>query len=71
MDALVSGTHERGTSHHDLMLAFVPEGVLARADAELETHAYRTHEFGDSVWIERARPARRFTDLYERLTALA
>jgi methionine biosynthesis protein MetW len=28
--------------------------VLARADRLLEQRAYRTHEFGDSVWIERA-----------------
>jgi S-adenosylmethionine:tRNA ribosyltransferase-isomerase len=70
VDVLVSGTHEPGTSHHELLRAFVRDDVLARADAELETHAYRTHEFGDSAWIERM-PARRFTEIYERLTLAA
>lgn len=60
VDVLVSGTHEPGTSHHDLLRAFVGAGTLARIDAALEAAAFRTHEFGDSVWIERerAQPAR-------------
>jgi S-adenosylmethionine:tRNA ribosyltransferase-isomerase len=52
VDALVSGTHEPGTSHYELLRAFAPDEVLRRAGAELETHGYLTHEFGDSVWIE-------------------
>jgi S-adenosylmethionine:tRNA ribosyltransferase-isomerase len=55
VDALISGTHERGTSHHDLLRAFVTSDVLTAADAELDTHAYRTHEFGDSILVEAAR----------------
>ena len=55
VDALVSGTHEPGTSHHELLRAFVGERTLARIDAALEQGAWRTHEFGDSVWIERER----------------
>ncbi len=54
VDAIVSGTHEPGTSHHALLSAFVPAPTLARVDAALEACAYRTHEFGDSVLIERA-----------------
>ena len=61
VDALVSGTHEPGTSHHALLGAFVGEASLRRIDAALEAEGYRTHEFGDSVLIEvareRARPA--------------
>jgi len=52
VDALVSGTHEPGTSHHALLQAFANEDVLDRADAALERLGYRTHEFGDSVWLE-------------------
>ena len=54
VDAIVSGTHEPGTSHHELLRAFASEAVLARADAALLANGYRTHEFGDSVLIERA-----------------
>ena len=52
VDAIVSGTHERGTSHRELLRAFAADVVLDRADAVLEQRGYRTHEFGDSVWIE-------------------
>jgi len=54
VDALLSGTHEPGSSHHALLRAFVGEATLDRIDAALESCAYRTHEFGDSVFIERA-----------------
>ncbi|MEP6739803.1 MAG: S-adenosylmethionine:tRNA ribosyltransferase-isomerase [Caldimonas sp.] len=53
VDAIVSGTHEPGSSHHALLGAFADDGTLARIDAALEAHGYRTHEFGDSVLIER------------------
>jgi len=52
VDVIVSGTHEPGTSHHALLHAFAGEDVLARADAALEQLGYRTHEFGDSIWLE-------------------
>ena len=55
VDVLVSGTHEPGSSHHELLRAFVGATTLARIDAALEAGAFRTHEFGDSVWIERER----------------
>jgi S-adenosylmethionine:tRNA ribosyltransferase-isomerase len=57
VDAILSGTHEPGSSHHELLRAFTDEGTLRRADEELETGRYRTHEFGDSVFIERRRDA--------------
>ena len=53
VDAIVTGTHEPGTSHHQLLTAFVNAETLLRVDRELETHGYRTHEFGDSLFIER------------------
>ncbi|HJV62268.1 MAG TPA: S-adenosylmethionine:tRNA ribosyltransferase-isomerase [Albitalea sp.] len=54
VDAIVSGTHEPGTSHYELLRAFASDAVLRRASRALERHGYRTHEFGDSVLIERA-----------------
>jgi S-adenosylmethionine:tRNA ribosyltransferase-isomerase len=56
VDAILSGTHEPGTSHYELLRAFVDDATLARANAELDSAGYRTHEFGDSVLIERAGP---------------
>jgi S-adenosylmethionine:tRNA ribosyltransferase-isomerase len=52
VDAIVSGTHETGSSHYELLRAFVADAVLQRISAELETVGYLTHEFGDSVFIE-------------------
>jgi S-adenosylmethionine:tRNA ribosyltransferase-isomerase len=53
VDALLSGAHESGTSHHQLLRAFVDDLTLACMDQELERHGYRTHEFGDSILVER------------------
>jgi S-adenosylmethionine:tRNA ribosyltransferase-isomerase len=53
VDAILSGIHEPGTSHYELLRAFADEGVLTRADQELASRGYRTHEFGDSLLIER------------------
>jgi S-adenosylmethionine:tRNA ribosyltransferase-isomerase len=51
VDAIISGTHEPGTSHRELLRAFASDAVLSRADAELSARGYLTHEFGDSVLI--------------------
>lgn len=53
VDAIVSGTHEPGTSHYELLRAFLDDATLRRTSAELDAGGYRTHEFGDSVLIER------------------
>lgn len=53
IDALLSGTHEPGTSHYELLRAFATDAALHEADRQLDAHGYRTHEFGDSVWVER------------------
>jgi S-adenosylmethionine:tRNA ribosyltransferase-isomerase len=55
VDAILSGTHEPGTSHYELLRAFLDDATLMRTSAELEAGGYRTHEFGDSVLIERVR----------------
>ena len=57
VDALLSGTHEPGSSHYELLRAFTDDLTLQRASAELDARAYRTHEFGDSVLIERSAEA--------------
>lgn len=51
VDAILSGTHEPGTSHYDLLRAFVAATTLRRADRALDAGGFRTHEFGDSVLI--------------------
>src|SRR6516164_6589449 len=53
VDALLSGTHEPGTSHYELLRAFTDDVTLGRVTDELDAHDYRTHEFGDSVLTER------------------
>jgi S-adenosylmethionine:tRNA ribosyltransferase-isomerase len=53
VDAIVSGTHEPGTSHYELLRAFADVATLERIDRELNANAYQTHEFGDSVFLDR------------------
>ena len=53
VDAILSGTHEAGTSHYELLRAFLDDETLRRATLELDARGYLTHEFGDSVLIER------------------
>ncbi|ROZ62922.1 S-adenosylmethionine:tRNA ribosyltransferase-isomerase [Ramlibacter sp. WS9] len=54
VDAIISGTHEPGTSHYELLRAFAGDGVLRHAAQEMERAGYLTHEFGDTVLIEAA-----------------
>jgi S-adenosylmethionine:tRNA ribosyltransferase-isomerase len=51
VDAIVSGMHERGTSHHELLRAFQDDATIARMGTEAEAGGYRNHEFGDSVFL--------------------
>lgn len=67
VDAILSGTHEPGTSHYDLLHAFADKTVLRCADEALNGAGYRTHEFGDSVLIER--DSRRYSHGTGRPTA--
>ena len=55
VDAVLTGVHEPGTSHHELLRAFADDATLKRVDAELVGRGYRAHEFGDSVLIDRSR----------------
>jgi S-adenosylmethionine:tRNA ribosyltransferase-isomerase len=53
VDAILSGTHEPDSGHYQLLRAFVDDATLRDANAQLEVRGYRTHEFGDSLLIER------------------
>jgi S-adenosylmethionine:tRNA ribosyltransferase-isomerase len=67
VDAILSGTHEQGTSHYELLRAFTDDQTLSRMDEELNAHNYRTHEFGDSIFLESAH--REMRSCYQRSTA--
>ena len=64
-------TPEPGTSHHALLGAFLDQTMLRRVDAELAANHYRTHEFGDSVLMERGVGSRRFADRPRRAEKIA
>ena len=51
VDAILTGVHERGTSHYELLRAFADDLTLSAADDEIAAHGYRPHEFGDSVLV--------------------
>jgi S-adenosylmethionine:tRNA ribosyltransferase-isomerase len=53
VDAILSGIHERGSSHYEMLRAFVDEETLVQAEKDLIREGYRSHEFGDSMLIER------------------
>ena len=52
VDAVVSGMHDAGTSHYELLKAFADESLLQAMTAEAETRGYLGHEFGDFVFVE-------------------
>jgi S-adenosylmethionine:tRNA ribosyltransferase-isomerase len=54
VDVLLTGVHEPGTSHYELMRAFVDDQTLQRASVEMTALGYHTHEFGDSVLVSAA-----------------
>jgi S-adenosylmethionine:tRNA ribosyltransferase-isomerase len=54
VDAILSGTHAPGTSHFELLHAFAQDQTLMQASQQMDALGYLTHEFGDSVLLERA-----------------
>jgi S-adenosylmethionine:tRNA ribosyltransferase-isomerase len=54
VDAIVSGLHESGSSHYELLRAFQSDRALAQMTEQADASEYRAHEFGDSVFIARA-----------------
>jgi S-adenosylmethionine:tRNA ribosyltransferase-isomerase len=57
VNAILTGVHQPGESHFELLRAFVHEEVLERMATALEERCYRGHEFGDSVLVERTHAA--------------
>jgi len=53
VDSMLTGVHRPGESHFELLRAFADDAVLARVTDTLASRGYRSHEFGDSVLIER------------------
>jgi S-adenosylmethionine:tRNA ribosyltransferase-isomerase len=53
VDAVLTGIHQPGESHFELMKAFANNGRLARIRAAVEERGYAGHEFGDSLLVER------------------
>jgi S-adenosylmethionine:tRNA ribosyltransferase-isomerase len=57
IDTVLTGMHEPGESHFELLRAFADEPVLRNAHRTATEQHYLTHEFGDSLLIERRRAA--------------
>jgi S-adenosylmethionine:tRNA ribosyltransferase-isomerase len=53
VDSILTGVHQPGESHYELLRAFADDRVLDRVRAAVEEQDYRAHEFGDSLLIER------------------
>jgi S-adenosylmethionine:tRNA ribosyltransferase-isomerase len=53
VDAILTGVHQPGESHFELLRAFAEDAVLDRMSAALAEHSFRSHEFGDCMLIAR------------------
>ena len=53
VDAILTGVHQPGESHYELLRAFSDDKVLDRVRAAIDERDYRAHELGDSLLIER------------------
>jgi S-adenosylmethionine:tRNA ribosyltransferase-isomerase len=54
VDGLLTGIHEPGTSHFELLAAFAPRALLDAALGHAAAEGYLGHEFGDSMLVLRA-----------------
>jgi S-adenosylmethionine:tRNA ribosyltransferase-isomerase len=52
VDAILTGVHQAGESHFELLQAFAQDAALSEISALAVMLGYRTHEFGDSMLIE-------------------
>jgi S-adenosylmethionine:tRNA ribosyltransferase-isomerase len=59
VDAIVSGLHDSGSSHYELLRAFQSDRTLGQMTEQAVAGGYRAHEFGDAVFIARAITRRR------------
>jgi S-adenosylmethionine:tRNA ribosyltransferase-isomerase len=53
VDMVLTGVHQPGESHFELLRAFATDVVLNEISVAVGEHGYRPHEFGDSMLIER------------------
>jgi S-adenosylmethionine:tRNA ribosyltransferase-isomerase len=53
VDTVLTGVHQPGESHFELLRAFATDAVLNEISVAVGEHDYRPHEFGDSLMIER------------------
>jgi S-adenosylmethionine:tRNA ribosyltransferase-isomerase len=51
VDGLLTGIHQPGESHFDLLQSFAPEPLLRRALSHADKAGYLAHEFGDSCLL--------------------
>ena len=56
VDAILTGIHQPGESHFELLRAFADDATLDRVTAVIAARGYRAHEFGDSMLLERQVP---------------
>jgi S-adenosylmethionine:tRNA ribosyltransferase-isomerase len=56
VDGILTGIHEPGTSHFELLRAFAPAATLEGAMKAAEAAGFLLHEFGDSMLILPPRP---------------
>jgi S-adenosylmethionine:tRNA ribosyltransferase-isomerase len=52
ISAILTGVHQPGESHFELLRAFADDAVLDQISTEIRSHSYRNHEFGDSILVE-------------------
>ncbi|WP_348630887.1 S-adenosylmethionine:tRNA ribosyltransferase-isomerase, partial [Mesorhizobium sp. M2D.F.Ca.ET.140.01.1.1] len=53
VDAILTGVHQPGESHFELLRAFADDALLAKASVAFAACRYHTHEFGDSMLLNR------------------
>jgi S-adenosylmethionine:tRNA ribosyltransferase-isomerase len=61
VDAILTGVHQPGESHFELLAAFADRRLLERISGAFLAGGYRAHEFGDSMLLERQRVIARDT----------
>jgi S-adenosylmethionine:tRNA ribosyltransferase-isomerase len=68
-DAILTGVHQPGESHFELLRAFAHDAVLEQMSEAFARIDYRPHEFGDSMLIERGSRRHASRDHSESFTA--
>jgi S-adenosylmethionine:tRNA ribosyltransferase-isomerase len=51
VDALLTGLHQSGESHYELLRAFAPDSPLQAALEHAADAGYQSHEFGDAMVV--------------------